>query len=698
VIFWAATAGAGEGMWLPEQVPALAEELRAAGFSIPAGALADPLAAPLSAIASLGGCSASFVSPEGLLVSNLHCIDGWVARNSTGPVDHLGDGFTAGSRADELPAGPSARVYVLESIEDVTATVNAAVSSPKVDDASRVEVLDRARTALVERCERAKGRRCRVATFDGGATHRLLRSVEILDVRLVHTPPERVGYFGGDTDNFEWPRHDADYGLFRAYVGPDGRPAPPAPENVPYRPASHLRVDWTGVGPGEPVLVIGYPGSTSRLALAEELRHEVEVDNPHTLSVYAEVEAIVAEERARSEDADRHLVSTALSLANGRKYVRGIQDNVAGSTVLADKEALDRAIEAKLASDPARKVAIDELRSVLAAERAAGARSRAIRDLFQATWLDVAHTAYRWSVEREKKPAAREPGLQERDRDDLVAWLSELDEETWAPAERRVLRAMFARYLAAPAEARLPALDAWLQAKGGPDAAVEALFASPALAGVEGRLALLDRPRAAQEASTEPWTQLAVLLERERLAADRAEARARSGALLRLRPTWVALVREVLGGRSYPDANGTLRVTFGRVEGYRVRDGLEATPVTRLRGIPEKDARPEYEAPPALREAIAADTDGPFRDPALGDVPVNFLSTLDTTGGNSGSATLNAAGELVGLVFDGNYESMAADWQFDPATTRTIHVDVRYLGWWLSRQPGGDRILAELGR
>jgi hypothetical protein len=690
-------AVAGEGMWLPEQVPGLAEELRAAGFTVSAAALSDPLAPPLSAIASLGGCSASFVSPDGLMLSNLHCVDGWVAYNSTGDVDHLSDGFTAASRADELPAGPSARVYVLEASDDVTEAVRGAVFAPGVDDAGRVAVLDRTRTALVDRCERAPGRKCRVASFDGGASYRLLRSLELRDVRLVHTPSDLVGYFGGDADNFEWPRHDADYGVFRAYVGRDGRPADPSPRNVPYRPASHLTIDPTGAQPGEPVMAIGYPGGTSRLALPEELRFEVESENPHALSVDAELEAILAEERAKSPDADRHLVAAAYGLANSRKYVQGIQDNVAASTVLADKDALGAAVDALVAADPARKAAIEELRSVLAADRAAALRSRAVRDLLQATWLQVAHHAYRWSVEREKKPADREPGFQDRDRDDLVAWLSVLDEQTWPSAERHVFAGMLARYVDAPAEQHLAALDAWLAAQGGPEKAVEALFASDAFGTAEGRLSALDRKRAAHEASPEPWTALAVLLERELFASERAAGKARQGALLRLRPAWVSAVREVRGGRSYPDANSTLRITFGSVEGYRVRDGLVATPLTGLAGIVEKDRLPEYEAPPPLRAALARPVDPRWLEPSIGDGAVNFLSSLDTTGGNSGSATLNAEGRLVGLVFDGNYESMAADWQFDPAVTRTVHVDVRYLGWWLSQDPRGAWILSELG-
>jgi hypothetical protein len=685
-------------MWLPEQVPGLASELAALGFGLDPAALADPNAPPLSAIAGLGFCSASFVSPDGLLLSNLHCIEGFVALASTGERNHLEEGFTAASCADELPAGPAARIYVLESVDDVTSAVRAAVHAPGVTDADRIAVLDRVRTEIVAKCERARGRRCRVAAFDGGSSYRLLRSLEIRDVRIVHSPADGLGYFGGDLDNYEWPRHDADYGILRAYVGPDGKPAAPSPRNVPYHPAAHLRIDPTGVGPGEAVMAIGYPGGTSRTALPEELAWQVEVGNPHSLDRYALLERIVAEERATSEEADRHLQAQANDLANYRKYDQGIQDNVLRGTALADSRARGAAIDAATAGDPAAREAITELRRVVAEGQAAAVRRQSLDDLFSLSYLSVAHTAYRWSVERGRKDADREPGLQDRDREDLEAWFTELDDQIWLPAEGRVSSELITRYVASPPASQVEALDAWLAAQGGPERAIAALQApSQALGTPEARRATLSQKRTALEASTDPWMSLAVALERGFLEADRAGSEAREGALLRLRPAWITALRAVQGGRSYPDANGTLRYTFGKVEGYRVRDGLVATPITGLSGIVEKERLPAYEAPPEFLSAIAASGSSPFVDAALGEVPVNFLSSVDTTGGNSGSATLDAQGRLVGLVFDGNYESMAADWQFDTATTRSVHVDIRYVGWLLSLQPNGKWILDELG-
>ena len=304
----------------------------------------------------------------------------------------------------------------------------------------------------------------------------------------------------------------------------------------------------------------------------------------------------------------------------------------------------------------------------------------------------------RWAIEREKKKdVVRTPGFQDRDREEIEAWLSEIDESLWLPFERRVFQMHLEAAMALPAGQRVEALTKWVESRGGPEKAIDALFSSPALGSKDARLALLKQKKDALYASTDPFVSLAVALEEGALKAWREESEARRGAYLRLRPVWVEAAREAMGGMSYPDANNTLRITFGRVEGYPVRDGLQATPVTTLSGILAKHRLEAYEAPPSLLSRLAAPKDPRFVDPALGDVPVNFLSSCDTTGGNSGSATLSAEGKLIGLIFDGNYESMAADWQFNATTTRSIHIDIRYIGWWLSQEPSGAWILKEMG-
>ncbi|MBA2320047.1 MAG: S46 family peptidase [Deltaproteobacteria bacterium] len=691
----AAVALAGEGMWLPEQLPSLEAELAEAGFALPAAALSDPLQPPMSSVVGLGFCSASFVSPLGLVFTNLHCADGWISLNSTGEHNWLEEGFTAPSRAQELPAGPGARLWVLEQVEDVTGRIQAAAFGPGVKDEDRKRAVDHERSEIVARCERAVGRHCRVAVFDGGASYRLVTSLEIKDVRIVHNPPESAGFFGGDLDNFEWPRHDADYTLLRAYVGKDGKPAPYREDNVPYQPRTWLPIDPTGAQEGEPAMAIGYPGSTNRTALPEELRFEAKIIVPDTLSEVDEVHAILTEEAARSDEARAHLQAPLLSLENDRKYARGIRDNLSATTLLEDKMRLGARVDAAVSGDPAKKAAVDELRATVLAEQARYVREHTVRTFLWLDLLSVAHKAVRWADERPKKDLEREPGLQTRDRERIEAGWADLEETLWLPSEKRLWELVLAKYLAGTQ--RISTLDAWLERMGGPEGATRALFDRPPLASQAERIALLASSREEMAASSDPWVQLAIALEVGLFAEGRQAGRIAEGVELRTRPVWVDALRDVQGGRAYPDANGTLRLTFGRVEGYAPRDGLQATPRTRVAGLVAKDRLDAYEAPKWLLDAAPTASDSRWADDALRDVPINFVTSLDTTGGNSGSATLNAEGKLIGLVFDGNYESMSADWQFDPGTTRTIHVDVRYILWLLSLDPKAAWILAELG-
>ena len=695
----APAALAGEGMWLPEQLPALGGALTEAGVALDPAALADLQGDIGGAVVSLGGCSASFVSPDGLLITNAHCVEGYLQQSSTAEVNRAAVGFTAPDRARELPAGPAARLYLVESLTDVTAQIDAVARDPKLPDAQRQAAVDRTTSQLVAKCERKAGRSCEVVRQFSGLTWQLIQRLELRDVRIVYAPPYDVAYFGGDLDNFEWPRHDGDVALLRAYVAPNGKPADPAPNNVPYRPPRWLPVSTDGVSEGDAVLVAGFPGQTTRWASADTLAFVHETVYPAELAQLVADEARIAEAIAADPAAANALQSTAADLANGRKYVRGVLDGLAGSTVVADKRAADAGLDGWIAAGPARAAigaAVRDLRASVTAERDGFPRKFAVTGLLGASLLDAAHTAYRWSIERQvRKDADREPGLQDRDRDDLLAESDEVQPALWLPYERAVLAARFAAYEALPAASRIEALDAWLARMGGADKALDTLFAEPALAEPEARRALFGQPRAALEASTDPgvgppdenpWVSLAVTLERSFLAESRAAAKARDGLRLRLEPVVAEAQRSSQIALPYPDANNTLRITFGKVRGYAPRDGLVAVPQTTLGGLVAKHRTPDYEAPAAVVAAAERTPTG----------PVNFLSDVDTTGGNSGSPTLDARGRLVGVVFDGNYESMAADWQFDPAVTRSIHVDVRFVLWLLALDPAASWIATEL--
>ena len=266
----AAPTLADEGMWLPEQLPDLADVLRARGLELDPARLGDLDAAPLNAVISLGGCSASFVSPEGLVITNHHCAVGALQHNSTAERNLFDDGFYAETLADEVSTGPGSRVYVTVGMTDVTDDVLDAIPAA-ANDMQRYEAIDTVRKELVAECEATPGYRCEVVSFYAGASYRLIRRLEIQDVRLVYAPAGGIGFFGGDEDNWMWPRHTGDWTFLRAYVAPDGSGAPYAPENVPYRPASHLEIRTTDLDPGDFVMVAGYPGGTYRFRTGSEM-------------------------------------------------------------------------------------------------------------------------------------------------------------------------------------------------------------------------------------------------------------------------------------------------------------------------------------------------------------------------------------------------------------------------------------------
>jgi hypothetical protein len=506
-----------------------------------------------------------------------------------------------------------------------------------------------------------------------------------------------IGSFGGDRDNFEWPRHDGDFAVLRAYVAPDGSSAEYAAANVPYHPAHPLKVQPAGVGPGDFVMAAGFPGSTQRYDLAAQLEHRAGTLYPYLRDVAKATEAILAEEAVESPEAGAHLGSAREELANGRKYLQGILDNVADTDVLARKRAAEAALDAWIAADPARTAryapGLAELRAKVAARQAGWRHDAVLGELDDCDLLSVATTAVHLAWERQKPDLDRDEGFRERDVEELAAGFDGLDESLWLPADRRVFEAILGRAATLPEGQRIAALDAL--ASRGP-AAVDELFDAPALTHGEARRGLLTKTRKQLEASTDPWVRLAVALEPE-IDAQRDADQAFEGALSRLEPVYMAALTALHPGDTYPDANNTLRLTFGHVRGYAPRDAVSFAPQTTVAGMLAKAASPDYTPPTDTFLAWAATSrHSPYVDPRLGDVPVGFLSDLDTTGGNSGSATLNAKGELVGLVFDGNYESMAADWLFDDAVTRTVHVDIRYLLFVLAGEPDGGWIRAEL--
>lgn len=697
---------ADEGMWLPEQLPALESELSNAGLELPAGQLADVAQAPLGAIISLGGCSASFVSPNGLVITNHHCAVGALQQNSTAENNILRDGFVTTSTAEEVWAGPGSRVYITDQITDVTTQVQAALTGA-TDDRERYDAWDRVQKDLIAACEEPGGVTCDVVDYYEGQAFRLIRQVEIEDVRLVYAPPESIGYYGGEVDNWMWPRHTGDFAFFRAYVGPDGRPAPYAPENVPFRPAHWLQVNSQGVQDGDFVMVAGYPGRTFRYRTALETVHAEQVSYPWQITVMSDVMALLETRMAEDAEAAVRLNTQYFGLSNYLKNNQGMRDGFVRTQVAQAAALREEAMRAALVALPDGEgerllAAMDELRALLEQATANETRDRVLDwMLWNVRLVGVASNLYFWSLQRANPDdMAREAGYQERDWDSLRERVRRVERSSDPVADER-MAAYYLRLADSLAEgARIEALDALLnEHRESPDpyaAAAAALYGNTRLGDAAVREEMMEWSPEAFTSSDDPLVRLAVALDPLR-SLIREERKARQGAELRLRPLYMEAVRLASSAELYPDANSTLRVTVGQVGGYTGTEGQAFEPFTVIEGVAAKHTGEDpFNAPAALLAAIEAGQTAGYEHQTLGSVPVAFLSDLDTTGGNSGSATLDSQGRLVGLLFDGNYESMASDWLFDNERTRSIHVDVRYVLWLMDRVFPAHQLLREM--
>ena len=711
---------ADEGKWMPQQIPALAEKLRAIGFEGDPQAFADLTGQPMGAIVSLGGCTASFVSPEGLIATNHHCVTGSLQYNSTPERNLLVDGFLAKTRAEEVWNGPGSKVWVTVSVGDVTEEITGKLEA-KLDDRRRYDEIDRRIKGRTSACE-AGGLRCRVTSFFEGLSYFEIAQLEILDVRLVYAPAEGIGDFGGEADNWRWPRHTGDWGFYRAYVGPDGKPAPHAAGNVPYKPARFLKVQAAGVKQGDLVFVTGYPGSTRRLATYAEVKEAVDWSFPRTIRTYQE-QIDLLESLAKQDPALRIKASGRVQgLNNTLTNRKGMLEGLVRGGLLAQKEAREQRLAAWIAADPARQKEYGDVLQALAALQAESEKTRerdAVLEQLLGTplrsgaslLLHSAHTAYRLSLERAKpKDADRETGYQQRDWT-RIREAQERAQRSLDPRLDRALLGYWMRHAAAlPAAERITGLDKLAgltpgMAKADSDRAIEAcldrLMAGTKLGDKDVRLALLDKTPAQIAATQDSLVELALLV--DPLAQANSEAEKRYlGTASRLRPRYAKALLAEAGGLVAPDANSTLRVTYGQVKPRQgAQDGIDWRAFTTLAGIERKHTgEGEFDAPDAELAAIKALHAGkpsPFVAPELGDVPVDFLSTVDITGGNSGSPTLNARGEFVGLVFDGTFDTVASDFVYDPVRTRSIHADVRYLLWTMTEVDGAGHLVEEMG-
>jgi hypothetical protein len=699
-------AFAVDGKWTPDQILEHDPKwLRELGLQIPPEKLwSKEGAGLLEAAVKVNGCSAGFITGEGLLITNHHCAFGILQQHSTPERDLITDGFLARTPAEEV-GGAGTRATIPHRSVDVTAVIEAAVPAG-ADDLERYRAIERKGKELVAECEKAENRRCQVEAFDGGVRYLLLESLEFPDVRLVYAPPRSVGEYGGEIDNWSWPRHTGDFALLRVYAGPDGKPAAMGEANAPHRPRHWFPVSARGVEPGDFVMLAGYPGLTIRSFTEAEMRERAELFHPRRAELYRRWIDLMEAASAQGEEARIALADRMKSLANREKNSRGQVDGVRRGRILEKKASSEAEVLAWAAKRPERKGAVEahtELARLMEERVRTWDRDFLLDQLKSGSKpLELALTLARWSGEKAKPDLEREPDYQERNRERLGERLERDQKRMHLPTEAALLTDVLARFASLSAGSRLEAVDAFLGGSRDPNAIrakVDDVLARTKVTDLEERKRMFDESEEQLRARRDPLLDLAFALDRELLAWKEREDRFK-GAVSRLRPRWQRAVIAHAGRPVAPDANGTLRVTLAHVKGYNPRDGVFMEPRTTVSGIVEKHTGEEpFDAPDALRSAAPRAGESRWADEELKDVPVCFLSDADTTGGNSGSPVVNGRGELVGVNFDRVWENVANDFGYNPAIARNISVDVRYLFWLMETLYGEDarRLLDEMG-
>ncbi len=695
-----------EGKWTPEQVLEHDPKwLRELGLEIPPEKLwSREGGGLLEAAVRIDGCSSGFISAQGLMITNHHCAFGILQQHSTPERDYITNGFLAKTRAEELP-GAGVHATIPFKSTDVTAKVEAAVPAG-ADDLARFRAIERKQKEMVAECEKAEHHRCQVAAYDGGLRYVLIDGVEYPDVRLVYAPPRAIGEYGGEVDNWSWPRHTGDFALLRVYAGPDNMPAPKGEANRPYGPKHFFPVAAKGVEPDSFVMLMGYPGLTFRSFTEAEMRERAELFFPRRAEMYATWIGMMEAASEQDETARIALADRMKGLANREKNSRGQVTGIRRGHILDKKSASEREVLAWAATRPDQKGALeahDELARLIEGKRRTWDQDFLLDQMKNGPKpLDLALTLVRWAGEKAKPDLEREPDYQERNRERLGERLEREQKRFHLPTEAALMTDVFTRFAQLPEGSRAADVEAFLEGdreKGAIRAKVDALLAGTKVMDLAERKKMFGESLTQLSSRRDPLLDLAIALDGELRDLKEREDRF-LGAVSRLRPRWQRAVVAQAGRPVAPDANGTLRVSFAHVKGYSPQDAVWMNPQTTVAGVVAKNTGEEpFNAPKGVLEAASQAPKSRWADPKLKDVPVGFLADGDTTGGNSGSPVVNGKGELVGVNFDRVWENVANDFGYNPDVARNVSVDVRYLLWVMETLNGeaAKGLLEEMG-
>jgi len=691
---------AEDGMWMPHQMKDL--NLKSLGLQMnPEDLYKEDGTGLMSAVVSLGGGSGEFVSRNGLILTNHHVAFGALQRASTEDNDYITDGFIAWKKTEEIPA-PGYIADVLLGYEDVTAQITAALMKAK-SPIERYYARDSVFKKIVAEAEEAgPDIRASVASMYSGNTYYLYRFKRLKDIRIVLAPPRDLGNYGGDIDNWMWPRHTCDFSFLRAYVSPDNTGADYSADNIPYKPKSMLTISLDGLKEGDFSFVMGYPGRTYRNYCLSELQYDMDYLKSRE-SMYQDIIRFLDKASGGDRAIAIKYASKIKGLNNGLKNYQGKLEGMQKINLLGRKKRMEEDLIKWAAQDPARAEKFNGVTEGLGIYmkkfRQFAQRNATISGMtssyFGSSLLSQAYSIVRTVLERQKPDMERESAYQERNLPYIRQGIELAERGYEIQTDRAFLKFRLKANLSEDGALAPEALKT-LKTDEDIERFVDRLFDSTGIQDPQLRLKLIEKTPSELKAMKDPMLDLAFALEDE-LKILREESKALNQERVDLKKPYISALLAKNEGRLAPDANSTIRFTYGTIQGYKPRDAVEFGPFTTLKGVMEKETGIfPFKVPEKLKKLYEKKDFGRYADPSVNDVTACFLNTTSVTGGSSGSPTFNARGEQTGIIFDMTYESVTSDYHIIPELQRTISVDIRYVLFVTEKFSGATHILDEL--